>query len=204
MSSEDGRSERAGSIASSHTETGGHEDINEKHAFVRDDESLSTLKSPTVYQDSNHDGDLDHREDEELLPQESEKQPEPPKASATSGVIWIGVNTLATVGIVSVWTYIFCALLRALCSATRRYQRLTQHSRSSQTRPSSPIHLSSSPSSPLRPFTFASHGSRSSFSRGLVSATLNHAGPLSAPSSRSLSPWLSMSFSLTCPSPSRV
>lgn len=116
MSSEDGRSERAGSIASSHTEAGGHEDISEKHAFARDDESLSTLKSPTAYQDSNHDGDLDHREDEELLPQETEKQPEPPKASATSGVIWIGVNTLATVGIVSASTstqFLFLFFVRA-------------------------------------------------------------------------------------------
>lgn len=100
MSSEDGRSERAGSIASSHTEAGGHEDVSEKHTFIRDDESLSTLKSPTAYQDSNHDGELDHQEDEELLPQESEKQ-EPAKPSATSGIIWIAVNTLATVGIVS-------------------------------------------------------------------------------------------------------
>ncbi|KAJ4405813.1 hypothetical protein N0V82_010243 [Gnomoniopsis sp. IMI 355080] len=99
MSSDDGRSERAGSTASSHTEAGGHEEVNEKTVFVRDDESLSTLKSPTVYQDSNHDGELEHREDEELLPQETEKS-EPPKPSATSGVIWIGVNTLATVGIV--------------------------------------------------------------------------------------------------------
>lgn len=99
MPSEDGgRSERAGSVASSHTEAGGHEDVTEKHAFVRDDESLSTLKSPTAYQDSLH--DEDHLEDEELLPQEMEKKPEPPKASAASGMVWIVVNTLATVGIV--------------------------------------------------------------------------------------------------------
>lgn len=99
MSSEDGRSERAGSIASSHTESGGHDELNEKHALIRDDESSSNLQSPTVYQDSNHDEEAGHEVDE-LLPQQPEK-PEPPKSSATSGVIWIAVNTLATVGIVS-------------------------------------------------------------------------------------------------------
>lgn len=95
-SSEDGRSERAGSIASSHTEAGG--DITEKHTYARDDESLASLKSPTAYQDSNHGDDL--HEDEELLPQEPEKQ-KTAKPSASSGVVWIVVNTLATVGIVS-------------------------------------------------------------------------------------------------------
>lgn len=101
--SEDGRSERAGSIASSNTEAGGHDEFNEKQtqAYIRDDESLSTLKSPTVYQDSHLEGEFEHTEDQELLPQEQEKQPEPPKASARSGLIWIVVNTLATVGIVS-------------------------------------------------------------------------------------------------------
>lgn len=100
MSSEDGRSEREGSVASSHTEAAGLEEINEKQAYIRDDESLSTLKSPTVYQDSHHDEE-NALEDEELLPQAAEK-PEPPKQpSAASGVIWIAVNTLSTVGIVS-------------------------------------------------------------------------------------------------------
>lgn len=98
MASESGRSDTAGSIASSHTEAGGHEDQNEKHTFARDDESLSALKSPTVYDDNQQDDD---REDDGLLPQETEKKPEPPKASATSGIVWIVVNTLATVGIVS-------------------------------------------------------------------------------------------------------
>lgn len=99
MSSEGARSERAGSIASSHTEAGAHdEEFNEKQAFLQDDESL---RSPTLYQDSHHEGEND-REDEELLPPPSEKKPaEPAKSSATSGVVWIVVNTLATVGIVS-------------------------------------------------------------------------------------------------------
>lgn len=112
MSSEDGRSERAGSIASSHTEAGGHEEFSEKHALIRDedvDSSSSALQSPTVYQDSHHDEEAG-REAEDLLPQQSEK-PEPPKSSATSGVIWIAVNTLATVGIVSSHRAVFVGRL---------------------------------------------------------------------------------------------
>lgn len=103
MTSEDGRSERAGSIASSHTELEGHEEYNEKTAYIRDDESLSTLKSPTTYQDSHHEDDTVLEEDD-LLPQQPEK-PEPAKPSAASGIIWIAVNTLATVGIVSRHVY---------------------------------------------------------------------------------------------------
>lgn len=98
MSAEGTRPERAGSIASSHTEAGVHEEeYNEKQAFLQDDESL---RSPTLYQDSHHDGES-NQEDEELLPTQTEKKPaEPTKSSAASGVVWIVVNTLATVGIV--------------------------------------------------------------------------------------------------------
>lgn len=98
-SSEGSRPERAVSVASSHTEAGAREEeYNEKSTFLQDDESL---RSPTLYQDSHHDGAND-QEDAELLPAEPEKKPaEPAKISATSGVIWIVVNTLATVGIVS-------------------------------------------------------------------------------------------------------
>lgn len=97
MSSEDDRSERAGSVASSHTESGPHDEMNEKQAFLHDDESL---RSPTLYQDSHHDGENDG-EDTEMLPQVPEKRPEPPKSSTASGLVWIVINTLATVGIVS-------------------------------------------------------------------------------------------------------
>lgn len=97
MSSESGRSERAGSIASSHTETGGYDEHNEKMAPLRDDESLTNLKSPTsVYHDDDHE-----REDEELLPQTEEKA-EQPKGSMASSIVWMVVNTLATIGIVSI------------------------------------------------------------------------------------------------------
>jgi solute carrier family 35, member E3 len=41
----------------------------------------------------------DEGEDEELLPQVNEKA-EPPKSSFTSAVIWMVINTLATIGIV--------------------------------------------------------------------------------------------------------
>lgn len=100
MSSESGRSERAGSIASSHTETGGY-DEHEKMAPLRDDESLAALKSPTsVYHDSDHEREGEG-EDEELLPQVQEK-PEPAKGSMASSIVWMVVNTLATIGIVSI------------------------------------------------------------------------------------------------------
>lgn len=167
MASEDGRSERAGSIASSNTEAGGHEEFNEKSAFIRDDESMSTLKSPTIYQDSNHEADLEQAEDQGLLP-EQEKQPEPPKASARSGLIWIVVNTLATVGIVS-------HELRTRERKRERMREIMGHMmpsfesvtvlttsflplRSSPTKPSSPTPRSSSPSSPSPPSTSASPG----------------------------------------------
>lgn len=99
MSSESGRSERAGSVASSHTETGGYDEHNEKMAPLRDDESLTNLKSPTsVYHDSDHERE---GEDEELLPQPQEKA-EPPKSGMASSIVWMVVNTLATIGIVSI------------------------------------------------------------------------------------------------------
>jgi solute carrier family 35 protein E3 len=97
MSSESGRSERAGSITSSHTEAGGYDERNEKMTPLRDDESLTVLKSPTsAYHDSDHE-----REDEELLPQPQEKA-EPPKSGMASSIVWMVVNTLATIGIVSI------------------------------------------------------------------------------------------------------
>lgn len=107
MSSESGRSERAGSVASSHTETGGYDENNEKMAGLRDDESLTALKSPTsVYHDSDNE-----REDEELLPQPQEK-PEPPKGSMASSIVWMVVNTFATIGIVSISRALFAQLPR--------------------------------------------------------------------------------------------
>lgn len=107
MASDDGHSERAGSIASSHTETGGHDEFNEKTTYIRDDESLTALKSPASYQDTSFEDDA-QEEDDELLSHPPEK-PQPPASSATSGIVWIAVNTLATVGIVSFFVFVlFC------------------------------------------------------------------------------------------------
>ncbi|KAI3395529.1 hypothetical protein diail_1246 [Diaporthe ilicicola] len=104
MSSESGRSERAGSIASSHTEAGGYDEHNEKMAPLRDDEeSLTNLKSPTsVY----HDSDNEAEDKEALLPQQPEKAAAP-KGSMASSIVWMVVNTLATIGIVFVNKAIF-------------------------------------------------------------------------------------------------
>jgi solute carrier family 35 protein E3 len=96
--SDSGRSERIGSIASSCTEVGGLEEHNEKLAQILDDESLSDIKSAaTAYQESDH-----GREDEELLPQQLVKE-DPPKSSLASSIIWMVVNTFATIGIVSIY-----------------------------------------------------------------------------------------------------
>lgn len=94
-SEEIGRRERAGSIASSHTETGGYEENEKITRLDKDEESLS---SPRMLTDD-HDMDNDDREDGSLLPQASEKQ-EPAKSSFASALIWMVVNTFATIGIV--------------------------------------------------------------------------------------------------------
>lgn len=100
--SDSGRSERIGSIASSCTEVGGLEEHNEKLAQILDDESLSDIKSAaTAYQESDH-----GREDEELLPQQLVKE-DPPKSSLASSIVWMVVNTFATIGIVFVNKAIF-------------------------------------------------------------------------------------------------
>lgn len=84
------RAERAGSFASSSAETATSPE-NEK--LARLDQSEDGLEKQ---------GDLeigDEREDDGLLPQETEK-PEPPKSTFKSSFIWMIVNTLATIGIV--------------------------------------------------------------------------------------------------------
>ncbi|KAB5558206.1 solute carrier family 35 member E3 [Coniochaeta sp. 2T2.1] len=93
MSSEQNiRAERAGSVSSSSAETATHPD-NEKLARLDHSEDGIELEKQ---------GDLEvagEREDDGLLPQETEK-PEPPKSTLKSSFIWMIVNTLATIGIV--------------------------------------------------------------------------------------------------------
>ena len=94
--SESGRSERTGSIASSRTEAGILDEHNEKLAQICDEENLTDSSSPTaIYHESDH-----GHEDEGLLPQQLVAKEEPPKSSVASSVVWMVVNTLATIGIV--------------------------------------------------------------------------------------------------------
>lgn len=87
------RIDRPPSVSSSSAETATHED-NEK--LARLDPSgpgLEELKGP-------EDMDVgDGHEHDGLLPPQDEK-PEPPKSTFTTALIWMVVNTLATVGIV--------------------------------------------------------------------------------------------------------
>ncbi len=94
MSSETGRPERASSIASSSTEAGTF-DENEKLAKIdHSEDGLKSLKPPEELEMA-EDG-----EDAGLLPPADEK-PEPPKNTFMSSLIWMVINTLATIGIVS-------------------------------------------------------------------------------------------------------
>ena len=93
MSAETGspRTERRGSEASSHTENGGTYEEHEKLASIEKDEESGPREEMEIGEE---------REDAAMLPQETEK-PEPPKSSMRSALIWMVINTLATIGIVS-------------------------------------------------------------------------------------------------------
>ncbi|KAK7735312.1 hypothetical protein SLS53_007543 [Cytospora paraplurivora] len=100
--SDSGRSDRTGSIASSRTEAGGLDEHNEKVAQLHDEEGIPGINTPTTLY---HESDPE-REDDELLPPQLVKE-EPPKSSLRSSVIWMVVNTFATIGIVFVNKAIF-------------------------------------------------------------------------------------------------
>lgn len=88
-----GHRDRAPSFSSSSADTATH-DENEKLARLdQSEDGLEKLKSPDDMEVG------DERENGGLLPQETEK-PEPPKSTFTSSLIWMVVNTLATIGIV--------------------------------------------------------------------------------------------------------
>jgi solute carrier family 35, member E3 len=90
--------ERAPSTSSSVTEAEAY-DENEKHGTLSETEgSFVKLKSPEDLEL----GDGDDIEREELLPAEHEKPAQPtPETSLRSAFVWMVVNTLATIGIVS-------------------------------------------------------------------------------------------------------
>lgn len=96
--SDSGRSDRTGSIASSRTEAGGLDEHNEKVAQLHDEEEIPGVNTPTTLF---HESDPE-REDDELLPPALVKE-EPPKGSLRSSIIWMVVNTFATIGIVSIY-----------------------------------------------------------------------------------------------------
>ncbi|EOO02843.1 putative solute carrier family 35 member e3 protein [Phaeoacremonium minimum UCRPA7] len=90
MSAESPRTERRGSEASSHTEAGGTYEENEKLVSIHKDEESHPREEMEI---------AEEREDAAMLPQETEK-PEPAKSSTRSAIIWMVINTLATIGIV--------------------------------------------------------------------------------------------------------
>ncbi|TPX13774.1 uncharacterized protein E0L32_005718 [Thyridium curvatum] len=92
MAAADHRTERAASIASSSTEAGAY-DENERLAKLDHTEDGMKSKTPEEMEMG------DESEDKTLLPQETEK-PQPPKNSFLSALIWMVINTLATIGIV--------------------------------------------------------------------------------------------------------
>jgi solute carrier family 35, member E3 len=91
--------DRSPSTSSSVTEAGAF-DESEKHGMISETEaSFVKLKSPEDLELG--DGD-DDDERAEMLPTEQEKPTQPtPEASVRSSFIWMVVNTLATIGIVS-------------------------------------------------------------------------------------------------------
>jgi solute carrier family 35 protein E3 len=89
----EGSEERPPSISSSLTEADTLED-NERHGTPSPERSFAKLKTPD---------ELDIGDDverAELLPQEGEKPAAAPDNSTRTAVIWMVVNTLATIGIV--------------------------------------------------------------------------------------------------------
>ncbi|WDK15406.1 triose-phosphate transporter [Colletotrichum graminicola] len=105
----DYRPERTGSIASSSTDAATLHELTKLDPM---EDSLQNLKSRA-------DEEVAAEEDEKLLPttDTSEKE-EPPKASLASAVIWMTVNTLATIGIVFTNKAIFSDPQWKLCQLT--------------------------------------------------------------------------------------
>ena len=121
MSAESPRTERRGSEASSHTEAGGTYEENEKLVSIHKDEESHPREEMEI---------AEEREDAAMLPQETEK-PEPAKSSTRSAIIWMVINTLATIGIV----------IPALSRYFFKVQVLNNVARCSRTRPFFPIRL---------------------------------------------------------------
>jgi solute carrier family 35 protein E3 len=88
------RGVRTPSVSSSSAETATHEENGKLARSDQHEDGFEKLVRPEDMEMG------DEREDDDLLPQVSEKT-EPPKSTFTSSAIWMVVNTLATIGIVS-------------------------------------------------------------------------------------------------------
>lgn len=150
---DDYRTERAGSFASSSTDAATLHELTKLDPM---EDSVQNLKS-------HDDEELGTEEDEKLLPKANEKE-EPQKSSMTSAIIWMTVNTLATIGIVSIPP-------KPAGSYREKNMLTIIFPRSSPTRLSSPTLSGSSASSPLRVSTSWSPSARCSSSLGLPSLT---------------------------------
>ncbi|KAF6805862.1 integral membrane protein [Colletotrichum sojae] len=102
------RTERAGSFASSSTETATLHELTKLDPM---EDSVQNLKS------QHDDEEKAAEEDETLLPKDDEKK-EPAKSSFASAVVWMVVNTLATIGIVFTNKAIFSDPQWKLCQLT--------------------------------------------------------------------------------------
>lgn len=107
MASEGSRPERAASIASSHTATA---DESEKLAKLdQTGEAIDAIRKPEEDLEMG-----DEREDVTLLAQQ--QKPEPAGVSTRTAIMWMVINTLATIGIVGLpWTTTQPLPLRPLC-----------------------------------------------------------------------------------------
>ncbi|KAK1599048.1 triose-phosphate transporter [Colletotrichum navitas] len=105
----DYRPERTGSIASSSTDAATLHELTKLDPM---EDSLQNLKS-------RDDEEVAAEEDEKLLPiTDTREKEEPPKASLVSAIIWMAVNTLATIGIVFTNKAIFSDPQWKLCQLT--------------------------------------------------------------------------------------
>ena len=120
--------------------------ITEAEAYDENEKSHSPTDSSYVHTKTPEEMEAGDEERAELIPAAvhvvQEKATEPEKATVRSAVIWMVINTLATIGIV-------CPHLETIIINILITDRFP--SRSSRIKPSSPIHPLSSPNSPLPP-----------------------------------------------------
>ena len=122
--------ERAGSFSSSSGDTATHEDDEKLNRIDQTEEGLESLKKVEELEIEEENG-----EDAGLLPGEDKKAE--PKSSFTSSLIWMVVNTLATIGIVCDHRTVLQVMTHGMISVAN-HERPRRFSR---TRPSSRTRL---------------------------------------------------------------